>query len=62
MRLFICFLVCPFLGIIWNEETLNIYLQNPKRYIPGTKMVFTGIRKKREREDLIAYLKEATSE
>nr|AAC80550.1 cytochrome c [Tigriopus californicus]AAC80551.1 cytochrome c [Tigriopus californicus]AAC80552.1 cytochrome c [Tigriopus californicus] len=48
-------------GVTWNEETLDIYLTNPKKYIPGTKMVFAGLKKKGDREDLIAYLKSASS-
>ena len=46
-------------GIEWNDNTLDIYLTNPKKYIPGTKMVFAGIKKKGERADLIAYLCDA---
>jgi cytochrome c len=48
-------------GIVWNEETLFVYLENPKKYIPGTKMVFAGLKKDTERNDLIAYLKDSTA-
>jgi cytochrome c len=36
-------------GITWNEETMFEYLENPKKYIPGTKMVFAGLKKESDR-------------
>ncbi|CAG9773940.1 unnamed protein product [Ceutorhynchus assimilis] len=47
-------------GITWGKETLFEYLENPKKYIPGTKMVFAGLKKPQERADLIAYLEAST--
>ncbi|KAI1279588.1 Cytochrome c [Halotydeus destructor] len=46
-------------GVIWKKETLFDYLLDPKKYIPGTKMVFPGLKKPQERADLIAYLEES---
>jgi len=47
-------------GVEWNENTLFEYLENPKKYIPGTKMAFGGLKKANDRNDLITYLKEST--
>jgi cytochrome c len=42
-------------GIVWNAETLDGYLANPKRYLKGTKMAFAGLRKEKDRQNIIAY-------
>lgn len=47
-------------NVVWNDKTLFEYLENPKKYIPGTKMVFAGLKKANERNDVIAYLRKAT--
>jgi len=46
-------------GIIWSDKHLFEYLVNPKKYIPGTKMVFAGLKKDKERGDIIAYMQDA---
>ncbi|KAL2265443.1 hypothetical protein VTJ83DRAFT_6543 [Remersonia thermophila] len=48
-------------GVTWDEETLFKYLENPKAYIPGTKMAFGGLKKEKDRNDLITYLKQSTA-
>lgn len=48
-------------AVHWGEDTLYDYLLNPKKYIPGTKMVFPGLKKPQDRVDLIAHLKAATA-
>jgi len=45
-------------GIVWSEETFKEYITDPKAKIPGTKMVFAGIKNEKERTDLWAYLRQ----
>lgn len=47
-------------GIVWNADMLDQYLTKPKKLVPKTKMAFAGLKKKAQRDDVIAYLEEAT--
>ncbi len=49
-------------GIVWSEETIREWLENPASYVPGTKMAFVGVQKKEQQDALIDYLKEVTKE
>lgn len=42
----------------WDEATLDKWLENPKALVPGTKMMFPGLKKPEERQNVIAYLKQ----
>ncbi|MGI4812065.1 MAG: c-type cytochrome [Janthinobacterium lividum] len=43
-------------GIVWDESTLMAFLADPKAFMPGTRMVFGGLKKRGMRADLVAYL------
>ena len=47
-------------GIVWDEANLIAFMTKPKELVPGTKMVFPGLKKEKQRADLIAFLKENT--
>jgi cytochrome c len=47
--------------IVWEEKTLDTFLTDPMKTVPGTAMGYAGIPDKQERADLIAYLKMANS-
>jgi len=45
-------------GITWDEAVFAEYIRDPKAKIPGTKMVFAGIKNDKEIADLTAFLKQ----
>ena len=49
-------------GIVWSHETFKEYIKDPRARIPGTKMVFAGIKNDTEIESLWAYLKQFDAE
>ena len=46
--------------IVWNEKTLDRFLSDPMKAIPGTSMTYSGIPDRDERAALIAWLKQAS--
>jgi cytochrome c len=48
-------------GMVWDETTLDRFLENPTKAIPGTRMGYAGVKNAQERADLIAFLKEASA-
>jgi cytochrome c len=47
-------------AIVWDEATLADYLRDPKGKVPGTTMVYAGMKQAGQLADLVAYLKQAT--
>jgi len=45
-------------GITWNEATFKEYIKDPRAKIPGTKMIFAGIKNEKEADALWDYLKQ----
>jgi cytochrome c len=43
-------------GLVWTDETLDVYLANPRDFVKGTRMSFAGLRKPEDRAAMIAYL------
>jgi cytochrome c len=49
-------------AIIWNEQTLDAWLTDPRAFVPGNTMTFPGVKDPKARADLIAFLKSADAD
>jgi nitrite reductase (NO-forming) len=43
-------------GLVWDGKTLDAYLADPQKLVPGNKMPFPGLKTDHDRADIIAYL------
>ena len=49
-------------NLIWDANNLDRWLEKPYELIPGNKMIFSGMKNKNDRSDLLAYLYKETTE
>lgn len=47
-------------GVVWNDDTLSVWIADPQHLVPGNEMPFDGIKDAQQRADLLAFLKQAT--
>lgn len=45
-------------GLVWSDDNLHKYMEDPKSVVPTGKMVFPGLKDKADRDDVIAYLRQ----
>lgn len=43
-------------GLTWDEATFRDYIKDPRAKIPGTKMIYAGLKDEKRVDDLVAYL------
>ncbi len=43
--------------VVWNAQNLNLFLQGPRKFVPGTAMPYAGLASAQARANVIAYLK-----
>jgi cytochrome c2 len=44
-------------GLVWTADTMSMFLAAPRKFLPGNKMTFAGMRNAQDRSNLIAYLR-----
>ena len=45
-------------GITWDEATFREYIEDPKAKVPGTKMIYAGLKDEQKTNDLVAFLEQ----
>ncbi len=48
--------------IVWTEDKLEKYLADPKGFVPGNRMIFVGLKKDKDRDDVIAFIKQQSQQ
>ena len=46
-------------GIAWTPQTLDTYIADPQKSVPGNRMPYSGLPNAQDRSDLMAYLQKA---
>ena len=49
-------------NLIWDIDNLDRWLEKPYELVPGNQMIFSGMKNKNDRDDLLAYLYKETAE
>ena len=48
--------------VVWDDQALAAYRRDPRAFMPGTRMIYAGLRNDRDLADLVAYLRRFDAE